>query len=87
MINLFYSESYWGYSQTMNGPKKVITNLLESFEQENIEYAQEMNRLMNDSKYYQQCKINAGKRYNTIYNIDSIIKKFVELYQEASNDK
>lgn len=52
-----------------------------------IEYAHEMNRLMNDSKYYQKCKINAGKRYNTIYNIDSIIKKFVELYQEASNDK
>jgi hypothetical protein len=39
MINLFYSEAYWGYSQTMNGPKKVITNLLESFEQENIEPA------------------------------------------------
>jgi hypothetical protein len=39
MINLFYSEAYWGHSQTMNGPKKVVNNLLESLKQQNIEYA------------------------------------------------
>lgn len=38
MINLFYSEAYWGYSPTMNGPKKVINNLIESLQEENIEY-------------------------------------------------
>jgi hypothetical protein len=45
MINLFYSEAYWCYSQTMNGPKKVVNNLLESLQQENIEYS------INEEKY------------------------------------
>jgi glycosyltransferase involved in cell wall biosynthesis len=45
MINLFYSEGYWGHSATMNGPKKVVTNLLESLQQENIEYS------INEEKY------------------------------------
>lgn len=39
MINLFYSESYWGHSQKMNGPKKVVTNLIESLGQEEIDYS------------------------------------------------
>ena len=45
MLNLFYSESYWGHSQTMNGPQKVIYNLIKSLEQENIDYA------INEEKY------------------------------------
>lgn len=45
MINLFYSEAYWGYSPTMNGPKKVINNLIESLQEENIEY------YINEEKY------------------------------------
>ena len=24
MINLFYEESYWGHTNNMNGPKKVV---------------------------------------------------------------
>ena len=39
MLNLFYSESYWGHTDKMNGPKKVVYNLRESLEQENIPYA------------------------------------------------
>ena len=39
MINLYYSEAYWGHSQTMNGPRKVVKNLLMSLEQEKIDYA------------------------------------------------
>jgi hypothetical protein len=39
MINLFYDSGYWNGSSRMNGPKKVIDNLLNSLEQENIEYA------------------------------------------------
>ena len=39
MINLYYSEAYWGHSQTMNGPHKVVKNLLMSLEQEKIDYA------------------------------------------------
>jgi len=45
MINLFFSEQYWGHTSNMNGPKKVIMNLLESLKQEGIEYA------VNEEKY------------------------------------
>ena len=38
MINLYYSEAYWGHSATMNGPHKVVKNLLMSLEQEKIDY-------------------------------------------------
>ena len=39
MLNLFYSESYWGGASRMNGPQKLVYNLLESLDQENIPYA------------------------------------------------
>ena len=45
MINLYYSEAYWGHSATMNGPHKVINNLIKSLDQENIDYA------INEEKY------------------------------------
>lgn len=45
MINLFYSESYWSHTSRMNGPKKVVKNLLESLNQEGIEYS------VNEEKY------------------------------------
>lgn len=39
MINLFYEEAYWGHSSRMNGPKKVVHNLIASLEQEGVSYA------------------------------------------------
>ena len=39
MINLYYSEAYWGHSATMNGPHKVVKNLLMSLEQERVDFA------------------------------------------------
>ena len=45
MINLYYSETYWGHSATMNGPHKVVDNLIKSLQQENIQYA------INEEKY------------------------------------
>ena len=45
MINLYYSESYWGHSATMNGPHKVVNNLIKSLDQEKIDYA------INEEKY------------------------------------
>lgn len=45
MLNLFYSESYWGGASRMNGPQKLVYNLLESLDQENIPYA------INQEKY------------------------------------
>jgi len=45
MINLYYSEAYWGHSLTMNGPHKVVKNLLMSLDQEKIDY------VINEEKY------------------------------------
>ena len=45
MINLYYSEAYWGHSATLNGPHKVVDNLIKSLDQEKIEYA------INEEKY------------------------------------
>ena len=39
MINLFYEEAYWGHASRMNGPKKVVHNLIASLEQEGVPYA------------------------------------------------
>ena len=45
MINLFYSDAYWGHSATMNGPQKVVKNLLMSLDDQKIDYA------INEEKY------------------------------------
>ena len=45
MVNLYYSEAYWGHSATMNGPHKVVDNLIKSLDQEKIDYA------INQEKY------------------------------------
>jgi len=45
MINLYYSEAYWGHSATMNGPHKVVDNLIKSLDQEKIDYT------INEEKY------------------------------------
>ena len=45
MINLYYSDAYWGHSQTMNGPQKVVKNLLMSLDDQKIDYA------INEEKY------------------------------------
>lgn len=43
MINLYYEESYW--AGAMNGPHKVVHNLIKSLRQENIQFA------INEEKY------------------------------------
>ena len=47
------------------------------------EYSQAMKNVMNNQKYYVDCKVNAEKRYRKIYDVSSIMKKFVELYREV----
>ena len=51
------------------------------------DYAEEMNRLMDDKDYYIQCMNNSAKRYKEIYNVPSIISKFIKLYEEAATKK
>ena len=64
MINLFYSDSYWLGSQRMNGPRKLVNNLLESLHQENIKYA------INEEKYkfnfIVQYDYNGHQRHSTL---------------------
>ena len=47
------------------------------------EYAEVMKKMMNDKNYYLDCKSNASKRYKEIYDVPSIISKFIDLYKEA----
>ena len=48
-----------------------------------IEYAEVMISMMKDRQYYNDCVNNASKRYQEIYNVESIIKKFSDLYKEV----
>ena len=50
-----------------------------------LEYSDAMKNLMNNKNYYVVCKLNAEKRYREIYDVPSIISKFVTLYREAAN--
>ena len=69
MINLYYSEAYWGHSATMNGPHKVVNNLIKSLDQEKIDYA------INEEKY----------EYNFLIQYDAIAhEKHSKIEQETT---
>jgi len=46
-----------------------------------LEYSKVMRSLIEDSEYYNRCSENARTRYQEIYDINSIISKFVEIYK------
>jgi len=69
MINLYYSEAYWGHSATMNGPHKVVDNLIKSLIQEKIDYA------INEEKY----------NHNVLIQYDAIAhEKHSKIEQETT---
>ena len=49
------------------------------------EYADVMKRLMRDSKYYETCCTNSIKRYNSVYSLNSVMTKYIELFEEVAN--
>ena len=49
------------------------------------EYADVMKNMIDDYEYYRQCVTNASMRYNEIYNVESIINRFVEIYKEVAD--
>ena len=49
------------------------------------EYSDVMRSMIDDNDYYRQCVTNAVSRYGEIYNVKSIINKFVEIYKEISD--
>ena len=45
------------------------------------DYSRVMKALMEDKTYYKECSSNAAHRYKTIYNIESIISRLMEIYK------
>ena len=42
---------------------------------------------MYNKNYYVNCKINSNKRYENVYKLDTVIKKYVEIYKEVATKK
>ena len=78
MINLYYSEAYWGHSATMNGPHKVINNLIKSLEQEKIEYA--INEEKYEHNFLVQYDATAHEKHSKIEQDTTIIGPQVWLF-------
>ena len=71
MINLYYSESYWGHSATMNGPHKVVDNLIKSLKQEKINYA--INEEKYEHNFLVQYAATAHEKHSKIEQATTII--------------
>ena len=78
MINLYYSEAYWGHSATMNGPHKVVDNLIKSLKQENIEYA--INEEKYEHNFLVQYDATAHEKHSRIEQDTTIIGPQVWLF-------
>ena len=78
MINLFYSEAYWGHSATMNGPHKVVDNLIKSLDQEKIEYA--INEEKYEHNFLVQYDATAHEKHSNIEQDTTIIGPQVWLF-------
>jgi len=78
MINLYYSEAYWGHSATMNGPHKVVDNLIKSLEQEKINYA--INEEKYEHNFLVQYDATAHEKHSKIEQDTTIIGPQVWLF-------
>ena len=84
MINLYYSEAYWGHSQTMNGPHKVVKNLLMSLEQEKIDYA--INKEKNKNNILLQYDWTGHVKHSELDLEHCIIGPQIWMFDEHVND-
>ena len=50
-----------------------------------LEYSDTMKNLMNNKNYYDRCVSNSKKRYEDVYKLDTVIKKYIEIYKEVAN--
>jgi hypothetical protein len=78
MINLYYSEAYWGHSATMNGPHKVVNNLIKSLDQEKIDYA--INEEKYEHNFLVQYDATAHEKHSKIEQDTTIIGPQVWLF-------
>ena len=49
------------------------------------EYSEVMVDMIDDKNYYSKCAQNSKKRYNEIYKLESIIKKYADIYEGVVN--
>ena len=49
------------------------------------EYSEVMVDMIDDKNYYNECAQNSKKRYNEIYKLESIIKKYADIYEGVVN--
>ena len=49
------------------------------------EYSEVMVDMIDDKNYYNKCAQNSKKRYNKIYKLESIIKKYADIYEGVVN--
>lgn len=66
-----------GQAEQIGDGGKVVNNYLE--------YSKVMQELMTDSEYYLNCSNISRNRYQKIYALDSIMKKYIQIYEEIVN--
>ena len=84
MINLYYSEAYWGHSTTMNGPHKVVKNLLMSLEQEKINY--KINEEKYKNNFLLQYDWTGHVKHSELELENCIIGPQISMFDEHVND-
>ena len=50
-----------------------------------LEYSEVMVDMIDDKNYYSKCAQNSKKRYNEIYKLESIIKRYADIYRGVVN--
>ena len=66
-----------GQLEQIDNAGKVVEN----YEQ----YSNVMLDMFNDKKYYDRCASNSLKRYNEVYKLETVIKKYIDIYKEVTN--
>lgn len=64
-----------GHVETIDNAGRVVENV--------EQYAQEMKRLIDDNQYYSERSRNARNRFDTMYNLQTNIRKFEEIYESV----
>ena len=83
MINLFYSEAYWGHSATMNGPHKVVNNLIKSLDQQKIEY--EINKEKYENNFLIQYDWTGHTKHSELTLENCVIGPQIWVFDEHVN--
>ena len=64
-------------AEQIDNAGKVVDN----YEQ----YSNVMIDMLYDKKYYDKCASNSIKRYEEVYKLETVIKKYIDIYKEVAN--